>query len=157
MTENTETTEGFEPNVNHYELAFHLRADLEESATKTKAQTIEGLVSGLGGKIKASSEPKRQHLSYPINHQKYAYFGTVNFQSVTEQIDELNNKLKLDSDILRFLLIKTLENPRILHSLGGKERDSRIHKPRTLPESKPVVEVKPEVMEKQLEEVIGNI
>jgi len=155
MAENTETTEAFEPRVEHYELAFHLRPDLEETESKDKARKLEEILTALGGQIALSREPKKQHLSYPINHQKYGYFGTISFRAPTDEVIKLDSQLKLDTDVLRFMLVKTLENPRTMRGVSGKEHGPRTRK--AVAETKPAEVVKPEVMEKQLEDVIGNI
>jgi len=155
MAENIETIEAFEPKVEHYELAFHLRPDLEEVESKDKARKLEEALTALGGQIALSREPKKQHLSYPINHQKYGYFGTISFRAPTDEIIKLDSQLKLDGDILRFMLVKTLENPRTMRGVSGKEHGPRARK--AAMEVKPAEVVKPEVMEKQLEEVIGKM
>jgi len=142
-----------------YELAFHLRPELEEAEGKAKAMVLEESIGKIGGSISASREPKKQHLSYPISHQHYSLFGVINFQAPADKVAELGAQLKLDPAFLRFLLIKQEENQRVLRSAnlhpGGARQRIKTTAPTT--EVKPKEEVKPEVMEKQLEEVIGNI
>ena len=142
-----------------YELAFHLRPELEEAEGKAKALALEESISKIGGSISASREPKKQHLSYPLNHQHYSLFGVINFQAPADKVGELGAQLKLDPTFLRFLLIKQEENKRVLRSAnlhpGGARQRTKVAAPVT--EVKPKEGVKPEVMEKQLEEVIGNI
>jgi ribosomal protein S6 len=129
---------------------------MEEAESKDKARKLEEVLTALGGQIDASREPKKQHPSYPINHQKYGYFGPISFRAPTDEVNKLDSQLKLDGDVLRFMLIKTLENPRTMRGVSsGKEHGPRTRKATT--ETKPVEVVKPEVMDKQLEEVIGNI
>ena len=147
-----------EPKIENYELAFHLLPELEEEETAKKSREIEESVTQLGGTILASREPKKQHLSYEINHKKYSFFGTLNFKAPTEAIAQLESQLKLNDSVLRFLVLKVKENAKYLKSL--KESSPRT-KTKTYtppkPEDKPKEEVKPEVMEKQIEDVIGNI
>lgn len=147
-----------EPKIENYELAFHLLPELAEEESVKRFREIEGAVTQLGGTILASREPKKQHLSYQINHKKYGLFGVVNFKSPTETITQLESQLKLNNSILRFLVLKIKENAKVLKTLKESTPRSRIktHTP-PKPEEKPKEEIKPEVMEKQIEDVIGNI
>ncbi|MDO8495789.1 MAG: 30S ribosomal protein S6 [bacterium] len=147
-----------EVKIENYELGFHLLPETEEAEAGKKLHEIEESITQLGGKILASREPKRQHLSYEINHKKYSLFGTINFQAPTESIAQLESQLKLDDSVLRFLFLKIRENAKYLKSL--KESSSRTRTKTYTPpkpDDKPKEEIKPEVMEKQLEDVIGNI
>ena len=147
-----------EQKMENYELGFHLLPTMEEDKITEKTQEIEGMIAKLGGSVTNSRPPKKQHLSYPIDHKKYSYFGVVNFKLPTTNTDQLRDTLKLEEDVLRFLIIKIRENQKVLRSI--KDSSSRIktrtHTP-TKPDAKPKEEIKPEVMEKQIEDVIGNI
>ena len=147
-----------EQKIENYELGFHLLPELEEVLLNEKVQEIEGMVTKLGGAITNSRPVKKQHLSYPIDHKKYSLFGVLNFKLPAEGIDQLRDILKLDEAVLRSLILKVRENQKVLRTLKDHSSKPRIrtHTP-TRTESKPKEEVKPEVMEKQLEEVIGNI
>ena len=147
-----------EPKIGNYELGFHLWPELEDEETKKKFQEIEGIITQLGGSVYSSREPKKQHLSYPISHKHYSFFGIINFKSPTEVIPSLESQLKLNDGVFRFLVLKVRENQKVLKSLresSGKTRAKTYTPPK--PEDKPKEEIKPEVMEKQIEEVIGNI
>ncbi|MBI2064319.1 MAG: 30S ribosomal protein S6 [Candidatus Yanofskybacteria bacterium] len=147
-----------EPKIENYELGFHLLPEMEEEQIGEKIQEIEGTITKLGGAVISSRQPKRQHLSYPIDHKNYSYFGVFNFKMPTEGTDQLRNTLKLDETVLRSLILKVKENQKVLRALKDhsvKPR-TRTHTPPKA-ESKPKEEIKPEVMEKQIEEVIENI
>lgn len=147
-----------EQKVENYELGFHLIPELEDEQVRVKAQEIEANITQLGGTILGSHEPRKQRLSYPIEHKRLAYFGVINFKSPTEALEDLENTLKLNDSLLRFLVLKVRENPKVLRSLKESSPRTRIktHTPPS-PQSKPKEEIKPEVMEKQIEDVIGNI
>lgn len=144
--------------IENYELGFHLLPELEEGQLTEKVQEIEGVITKLGGSITHSRPLKKQHLSYPIDHKKYSYFGVFNFKLPTEASDQLRDILKLDEAVSRSLILKVRENQKVLHSI--KEHSvrprTRTHTPPKT-ETKPKEEVKPEVMEKQIEDVISNI
>ncbi|TSC74570.1 MAG: small subunit ribosomal protein S6 [Parcubacteria group bacterium Gr01-1014_44] len=147
-----------EQKIENYELGFHLLPELEEGEIAEKTREIEGLIAKLGGAVTNSQQPKKQHLSYPIDHKKYSYFGVINFKLPCGEADQLRDTLKLDEKVLRTLVLKVKENQKILRVLKDQSSKPRIrtHTP-AKPDSKPKEEIKPEVMEKQIEEVIGNI
>lgn len=144
--------------IENYELGFHLLPEMEEGQLTAKTQEIEGMITKLGGSVTHSRPLKRQHLSYPIDHKKYAFFGVFNFKLPAEMVDQLRDILKLDEMVLRSLILKVKENQKVLRSLkdhSTKPR-TRTHTP-SKPETKPKEEIKPEVMEKQIEDVIEHI
>lgn len=147
-----------DPKIENYELAFHLLPELEEEESVKKFREIEASVTQLGGTVLASREPKKQHLSYPISHKKYGLFGVLNFKAPAEAIAQLEPRLKLNDSILRFLVLKIKENAKVLKTLKESAPRGKIktHTP-PKPEEKPKEEIRPEVMEKQIEDVIGNI
>ena len=146
-----------EQKIENYELGFHLLPETEEDKIAEKTQEIEDMITKLGGSVTNSRQPKKQHLSYPIDHKKYSYFGVVNFKLPSDGTDQLREMLKLDEHVLRSLILKVKENQKVLRVLKDQSKPrTRTHTP-TKPDTKPKEEVKPEVMEKQIEEVIGNI
>ncbi len=149
--------EPLEQKIENYELGFHLLPDLEEAKIEQKSQEIHGMITKLGGAVTNSRPLKKQHLSYPIDHKKYSYFGVINFKLPADSTDQLRDNLKLDEAVLRSLILKVKENQKVLRTLKDPSAKPRIrtHTPAKL--EKPKEEIKPEVMEKQIEDVIGNI
>jgi|SRR3989338_1657688 len=143
--------------LNIYELGFHLSPDLEEAELKSNVEHIESVLTKLGGDITTLREPKKTHLSYPIEHKSYSFFGTIDFRSPSDTIEELKKELKTEEGVMRFIILKHKENEKTLRSVMPSR--SRIKpKIQQIPiDKKPKEEVKPEEMEKQLEEVIEKI
>jgi small subunit ribosomal protein S6 len=78
-------------------------------------------------------------LSYPIAHQTAAFYAHFEFQSEPQNISNLDKNLKLNEDVLRFLLTKK------------EDKKIRVKK------GKKVVEAKPESeLEKKDEEVLES-
>lgn len=145
----------------NYELAYHVTPDIEEAVVKTHTQEIEGEITKLGGTVVASREPKKIHLSYPLAHKHYAYFGVIDFDAAGESVTELDAAMKLHTDILRFLIVKKPEIKGEVRTLGDhRARKVRTHvAPTHTPteikkETAPVEEKK---IEKELEDVLGKI
>lgn len=103
-----------------YELAYHLMADIEESAALARMHELEKLITSQGGNIIASREPKKIHLSYPLSHKHYAFFGVMDFRGMPELIEELNQQMKLQEGILRYMIVKKPEEGKELRTLGDQ-------------------------------------
>ena len=147
-----------EQKIENYELGFHLLPELEEGKIAEKTQEIEEMIAKLGGSVVNSRQPKKQHLSYPIDHQRYSYFGVISFKLPAIASDQLRDNLKLEETVLRSLILKVKENQKVLRTIKDQSAKPRIrtHTP-TKPDAKPKEEIKPEVMEKQIEEVIEGL
>jgi len=91
----------------NYELAFHLNPNLEEAKIREIKQNIESIIATNKGVISYSKEPEKIRLSYEIKHVGNSYFGYIQFNlSEAQALEELNEQLKLNPDVLRYLLIK---------------------------------------------------
>lgn len=147
-----------EQKIENYELGFHLLPDLEDQQIEQKSKEIEKTIAKLGGTVISSRPPRKQHLSYSIDHKKYSYFGVINFKLPPNNTDQLRDSLKLDEAVLRCLILKMQENQKVLRTIKNQSAKPKIrtHTP-IKPDSKPKEEINPEVMEKQIEDVIGNI
>ena len=147
----------FEQKIDNYELGFHLLPELEETETKAKSQEIETLISQLGGSVLGIREPKKQRLSYPLKQKRFSFFGVINFKSPAQAIEQLTAQLKLNNSLLRFIILKVKEEQKVLRSPKETQRTrTRTYTP-PVREQKPKEEIKPEIIEKQIEEVIENL
>ena len=142
-----------------YELAYHITPDLEEAAVTSRAKELEIIVTQNGGSLGMIREPKKIHLSYPLAHKHYAYFGVVDFTATTDAIESLNAQLKLQEGIIRFLIVKKPEVKELRtlgdHRARSARRVAPTHKAAAPTEIKPKQEEKK--IEAELEDVLGKI
>ena len=81
-----------------YELAF-LAVNQEGS------QNLDALLKQYKAEALFKSPLKEWRLAYPVKKYNLAYFGFVNFRLDSTLTDKLSQSLKLQPDILRFLII----------------------------------------------------
>ena len=77
----------------------------EEDVDKLTKKVCQ-LVESSKGKVTSSSLMGKKALSYPINHIKEASYVMVGFELEASAIKEFSGKLKLEENIIRFLVIK---------------------------------------------------
>lgn len=79
-----------------------IRPTLEE---KERKELLE-VVTKQFGKVTKEELWGNRDLTYPILKQEKAYFAHYEFESEPSSIKDLDKNLKLNEDILRFLLIR---------------------------------------------------
>ena len=152
----------------NYELAFHLNPNLEEARVTEAKQALEKSITGRNGNVLFSNEPEKIHLSYPIDKNDYAFFGYIQFTVENpedlpadrqEPLKELNDELKLNNDILRYLIVKVpsagQRREAVLKQVKARERvEKRAKEQAVTPEQTPE---QAKEMEKKLEYILGNL
>jgi len=89
-----------------YELMFILKPEVSEEEQKAAGGKIKDLIrAGKGEVIKEDAWGKRV-LAYPIKHFSEGLYHLLHFKSTPAKVKELEKKLSLESEVLRFLLTK---------------------------------------------------
>jgi len=125
-------------------------------------QEIMNLLSDYKAVILSEGKIAKINLSYPIRKEKSAYFGFIWFSLEPEFIKELNEKLKLNGKILRFLIINAsvqLRDKKIAAKSKEIMKPPKTKKQPSLEEGKIKKEEIPavidnELLEKKLEEIL---
>jgi small subunit ribosomal protein S6 len=99
--------------MREYELYLVIHAEAEEEEVSAIVDRVtELIVSGDGSDkgevIKTESRGKRR-LAYPINKILESQDTILNFKSTPQALPEIERFLKLDEQVIRFLLIRTDE------------------------------------------------
>lgn len=138
--------------MQNYELAFHLIPDLSESELSGAAKQLEELITQNNGSILRSPELKRFKLAYPIKHKKYSFFGAIQFAGPKELIEKLTEQLKLKNELLRYAVMKKEPGEKLLTSI-----EPRKERPKAKFKEEKKAQIKPEELERQIEEIIGKL
>lgn len=99
-----------------YELGYHLVGTLAETEVAEKVDSLHALLAEKGATVISEAAPVLRQLAYDIIKKvetksfkfSRAYFGWVKFELDREAALELKKKVEAMSDVLRFLLIKTV-------------------------------------------------
>lgn len=93
-----------------YELLFVLPGTLSENEVAPAAEKIKAVVEKSGSKNVKMQDLGKSRIAYPIKHIRYGYFQLCQFESEPKNVSEINNTLRLMSDLLRFVInVKTNE------------------------------------------------
>lgn len=88
--------------MNNYALTLVLRPDIDEG---TRKEILEAVTKRFGSLEKEDLWGVRD-LSYPIKKQTKGWYGHYQFMAEPETILSLDNSLKLEENILRYLLVR---------------------------------------------------
>ncbi len=148
--------------VPQYELAYHLKPELEETRVAQLRTELEQLLTANGATIQFSKEPEKTRLSYPIAHQRQSFFGYTQFTlENTEALAAADEHLRLNPDVIRHVLLKVepeSEKIKAARALAGqREQARRIRQRAEVTPQTPAQPANPEEMEKQLEEIISGL
>jgi len=106
-----------EGNSRVYELAYLLVPTLSEEDAPVIFGNLKELILSLNGVTISDEMPKMMTLAYAMvkvianrrNKFKTAYFGWIKFTMDSDKVLELKKNLDLDTNIVRFLILKTVK------------------------------------------------
>jgi small subunit ribosomal protein S6 len=137
-----------------YELTYIVNSNLSEEEVAAQTDKVRSFINELAGEVKNEKLGEKRRLAYPIKKHGYGYYVTIEFNIEPQNVIELDKKIKLQSNVLRHLLI-TKEiiketHRRIVLPRVAKEKIGLAPRPEGHPEEK----VKIEELDKKLEEIL---
>ena len=88
-----------------YEVVYILDPALLEDAVTAKLDKLHELVTSKGGEVSAVDHWGTRQLSYPINKLSAGYYVVAHFTSAPDALPEYERLLKLDAEVMRYLLV----------------------------------------------------
>lgn len=78
-----------------------------QSETKKLIEKIEAWIKEMKGKVKKKEEWGKKELANRIKKESYGIYVFWQLKAEPDKINTLSPKIKLENDILRYLLVKT--------------------------------------------------
>ncbi|MEJ2206478.1 MAG: 30S ribosomal protein S6 [Gemmatimonadota bacterium] len=88
-----------------YEVVYILDPALDEGAVTAKLDKFHALVTADGGEVSAVDHWGTRQLAYPIKRQNTGYYVVAQFTAAVSALPEFERLLKLDDEVLRYLLV----------------------------------------------------
>lgn len=105
-----------------YEIVYIFDSALSEQQINEKLERYHVLIAGEGGgQITAVDHWGRRQLAYPIRRKNAGYYVVVQFTTLPANLPEFERLLKLDDDLLRFLIVVHEGEPTAPMSLATRE------------------------------------
>ena len=148
-----------------YELGYHILPTVAEADLEDKVNEIRELISSFGGEFIMEGEAELIDLAYTMivpqggHNDKYdkAYFGWIKFRAPKANIPGLQKELKLNKNILRFIIFKTSEEDTRAQIKVQELREIKSNKVlETKTEAEESATVEEDELDKALDEVIED-
>jgi small subunit ribosomal protein S6 len=88
--------------MNNYLVTLLIKENVDE---KERKELLASLTKKMG-KVEKEDLWGSRSLSYPIMHQGKAYYAHYEFQSEPASISDIDKSLKLNEDVLRYLIVR---------------------------------------------------
>ncbi|MDR1288832.1 MAG: 30S ribosomal protein S6 [Holosporales bacterium] len=90
-----------------YETVFIVKQDASSSHVEAVAQEIISVIKEQGGEVTKTEFCGLRYLAYPIKKNRRGHYVLLNIAIDPSGINELERKLRLNEDIVRFLTVST--------------------------------------------------
>lgn len=100
-----------------YEVVYILDSALDEAGVTQKLEKFHELATAKGGEVSAVDHWGNRQLAYPINKQSTGYYAVAHFTAHVDALPEYERLLKLDPEVMRYLLVLNEGEPTTGHSL----------------------------------------
>ena len=111
-----------------YEIVYIFDATLDEDGVNKKLEKFHPLVLGKTGEISAVDHWGARQMAYPIDKQNTGYYVVAQVQAEADGLPEFERALRLDTELLRYLIVLNEGEPTTGHSLLGAAPPSHADK-----------------------------
>ncbi len=121
------------------------------------AASLAGHLTRLGAHIVSEGEFSKIQLAYPIEKQSTAYSSCVHIDINPEEVVNIRDALKLDDNILRFLIITPPFYPEKQERISGEvktNKPSYSYSQRPTTKRQPDASLSNDLLEEKLEEIL---
>ncbi|AKK19896.1 30S ribosomal protein S6 [Candidatus Liberibacter africanus] len=132
--------------MNLYEHVFLLRQDIPSQQIKDTIGRYQSLVKENGGEVRLVNEWGMRTIAYHIKKHRKAYYVLMNIASPPATIHELERKMRIDENVLRYLTVTVAsheDSPTLtMHRNDRDDRNERFSKDRNADRKQNVPEEK---------------
>lgn len=107
------------PKMNNYYLTLLVKNDLKDESREKLLETIKKNL----GQLEKEDLWGSRDLAYPIGQAKRAFYAHFEFQSDPSTIPSLDKMVKLNEDIIRYLLVRSNPKKAVKTTQKGKDKE----------------------------------
>ena len=91
--------------MGNYEGIFIVDPDIQAEASKGVVTQLQELVSKNGGRVDGVQDWGKKRLAYPIKKKQEGQYVLLNFQMDSKLAKKIEQNLKLNDNLLRYMII----------------------------------------------------
>ena len=127
----------------HYELTLITDANIPENEYKGKLEEIKKIIEKNQGNIDSEIDLGRKKLSYPIKKMLKGNFYSLEIDIEPKALKPIEKKLKLNKNILRYILIKKSANiKQVIKKSDSEKKETLKQKPQKIEIDKKTEDIK---------------
>lgn len=92
--------------LNNYELALILSAKLAEEKQKKILGEIDKYIKDISSASENAKLLGKKKFAYPIKRETEGFYYIITFSCESKETAKLSNKLKLNEEVLRYLILR---------------------------------------------------
>lgn len=92
--------------MSKYELAVVVSAKLEDEERAAVIEKVKKYIARYGGTVTSVDEWGKKRLAYEIQKMREAFYYFIKFESGTETPSQVENKVRIMENVIRFLCVK---------------------------------------------------
>ncbi len=108
-----------------YEIVYIFDATLDEDSVNKKLEKFHPLVLGKSGEVGAVDHWGVRQMAYPVKKQSSGYYVVAQVRAESDGLPEFERVLRLDVELLRYLIVLNEGEPTTGHSLLGAPPPSK--------------------------------
>ena len=108
-----------------YEIVYIFDATLDEDSVNKKLEKFHPLVVGKSGEVVAVDHWGTRQMAYPVRKQNTGFYVVSQVRAEMDGLPEFERVLRLDAELLRYLIVLNEGEPTTGHSLLGAAPPSR--------------------------------
>lgn len=94
-----------------YEISYIVSGNIPEDDAARITGQITRVIEDAKGMVRKIEEPKKRRLAYPVNNDRFAYFGYTTFTIEPSAIPEIEKKLRFEKDVTRHIIVEEETEP----------------------------------------------
>jgi len=103
--------------VHKYELVYLLNPNTSEEKQKEIVDRLKGYIEQMGGIVDRFELWEKRRLAYPIKKFNEAFYYILNFQGYGKIVEELERRLRVTDEVIRFLTINRDRELKVLEKM----------------------------------------
>ncbi|MDP3741206.1 MAG: 30S ribosomal protein S6 [bacterium] len=125
-----------------YELMYIVDGQIADNEVAAVTDEVKGYIVSGKATIEKNENLGKKKLAYPIKHQKFGNYAVVNFEAASDQVFDIEHKVRTNLAIVRYILLNMDEALRRMEKDRATQAKMKVRRP---PEQKTVEAPKPKV------------
>jgi small subunit ribosomal protein S6 len=92
--------------MRRYEMMLIVTDTLEEEAATEVFDKAKDILAQQGGTLLDEAWWGRRRLAYEIDKRHFGFYGVLDFEATSEAVDELERRLKITDEVVRFKTVR---------------------------------------------------